>query len=77
MSAPWFGFFAPAQTPRPIVQKLNDTIAEVMKDPEIVAAMDRTGTDVWLSTADELTAFTKSEIERYRKLVAIAGIQPE
>ncbi len=72
---PWFAFYAPAKTPPQIVQKLSTTINEALKEPEFVAAMNRTGTAIWPSTPEEMVAFTKSEIERYRNLVAIAGIE--
>lgn len=72
---PWFAFYAPAHTPPEIVQKLNAAVTEALKDPEFVAAMNKTGTAIWPATPEEMVAFTKSEIERYRNLVAIAGIQ--
>ncbi|MCX7135777.1 MAG: tripartite tricarboxylate transporter substrate binding protein [Proteobacteria bacterium] len=73
----WFGLFAPAHTPQPIVMKLNQTIGEILRQPEIKDAILKQGAEVALSTPDELRAFVKSELVKWTKVIKDAGIKAD
>lgn len=74
---PWFGFYAPANTPKDVVDKVNAAVEQMLKDPEVLKLLAITGTEPWFSSADELARFSRSEIERYRKVVEASGAKAE
>jgi len=75
-SATWYGIVAPAATPPEIVSKLNAEIAAILKDPETRERIARDGAEPVGNTPQQFGAFMKSEIEKWRKVIRAAGIQP-
>lgn len=73
----WQAMFAPAGTPKPILQKLHDTIAEALKDPATAKAMTQGRTEISPLGLDEFAAYVKSETAWWTKAVKDAGIEPE
>jgi tripartite-type tricarboxylate transporter receptor subunit TctC len=74
----WFGFMGPAGMPRPVLEKLNAEIRRAMQDADVKQrvtniGMEPTGT----TSADEMAANIKTEVETIRKIVTTAGIKPE
>lgn len=65
----WQGFVAPAKTPRPIVMKLNSEFAKVMADAAIRQRLSESGFEPQTSTPDEFSAYMKSEIAKWRKVI--------
>ena len=49
----WYGFFAPAKTPKPIVDQINKALNQVLADKEIVKRMEDHGADVETSTPEQ------------------------
>src|SRR3954466_7082787 len=56
----WFGVFAPAGTPRPIIAMLNDHIRKIVETPEIRSRMIDQGADPATNTPEEFAALVKS-----------------
>jgi tripartite-type tricarboxylate transporter receptor subunit TctC len=52
----WYGLFAPANTPKPIIDKLSKEVAAVLKQPDLIAYMQENGL---VPTASESDAFAK------------------
>ena len=71
----WIGLFAPAGTPRDIVVKLNGETVRTMQAPEIQKRLTLEGAKFTPRTPDEFTAFVKSEIAKWAKVVKEAGIR--
>jgi tripartite-type tricarboxylate transporter receptor subunit TctC len=71
----WGGIFAPAGTPRPIVDKLNRAIRNANATPDVREALARTGSEVKAYSADEFAAFIGNEISRWDKLVRETGVK--
>jgi tripartite-type tricarboxylate transporter receptor subunit TctC len=69
----WYAVFAPQATPQPIVATLHAAFARALADEGVRAALVASGTDPTPSSPEALDAFMRSEIERYRKLVADSG----
>jgi len=69
----WFAIFAPAHTPRPIVDKLNADIVKVLRTPEINDRLVGMGFEVVGNKPEELAAFLKSEIAKWTKVVRESG----
>ena len=65
----WTAVYAPAATPRPIVEKLSAEIARTMKDAEVIGKLRNAGTEAVGSTPAEMDAFNRQQFELYRKIV--------
>jgi tripartite-type tricarboxylate transporter receptor subunit TctC len=73
----WGAFYAPAGTPKPILDKLAAAIARANQTPEILEYAAAFGADLVHSTPEELTAWTRKEIERICPIAKEAGIRIE
>lgn len=73
----WVGAFAPAKTPRPIVERLNREIAAALKVKEVVDKLLALGGTPMPMTQPEFDAFVKKEIALNAKIVKAAGYQPQ
>ncbi|MBA2411571.1 MAG: tripartite tricarboxylate transporter substrate binding protein [Burkholderiaceae bacterium] len=73
----WFGFLAPANTPRDIVIKLNDAVSKVVAMPEVQAKMKAQLFSSRASTPDDFAKVIQSDLSKWSKLVKEAKIQAE
>jgi len=73
----WYGVFAAAGTPQPIVQKLNAEIVRAMNVPEVKERIEASGYQVVGSTPAALDAHLKGEITRWARVVKTAGVTVE
>jgi tripartite-type tricarboxylate transporter receptor subunit TctC len=73
----WVAMVAPKRTPRDIVQKLNSTINKVLREPQVQERLTAMGMDLTGNSPEDFSQFLKIEIERWKGIVADAGIQPE
>jgi len=71
----WIGFFAPAGTPRDVVLKLNGEVVRIMQAPDIQKRLTAEGAKFSPWTPDQFTAFVKTEIAKWAKVVKEAGIR--
>jgi len=70
----WYGLFAPAGTPAPIVQQLNTAVVAILKDPEFIKTLERLGAIPSPMTAEQFTAFRNSESDKFGKVIRDMGI---
>ncbi len=73
----WNGLFAPAGTPREIVEKLNAEIAKIVQMPDVRARMLEIGAEPGPMKPAEYAAWVQGEVNKWSSLVREAGIQPE
>jgi len=73
----WQAGFAPAGTPKPIVQRLNTEIARSLKMPDLQARLADLGVEVGGGPPEQLAEFQKAEIAKWAKVVKAAGVKPE
>ncbi len=73
----WFGMFAPAATPRPIVQRLHAAFVAALNVAEVRANYENGGFRVIGSTPEELSARIKADSEVTAGLVKAVGLKPE
>jgi tripartite-type tricarboxylate transporter receptor subunit TctC len=73
----WMAYVAPAGTPDSIVGKLNAAMTEILKEPDVLDSLHKQGFDPEPGPAAGVTTRIKNEIERWRTLIAKAGIKPE
>jgi tripartite-type tricarboxylate transporter receptor subunit TctC len=74
---PWIAVFAPAGTPKPVVDRLNAEINKILKLPDVVRNLSSQALDPWASTPDEFAARIKVDYEKYGKLISAAGVKIE
>ena len=71
------GLFARTGTPREAVERIAREIAVIMKEPEVIAALDKIGAEPASGGTEDLARAMKDEQERVAKAVAAAGIKPQ
>ena len=76
-TAQWYGIIAPAKTPPAIIQKLSVEIAQVMKQPDVIARLSGDGTVMIGSTPNEFAAYISKEMKRWGEVVHGANIKAE
>ena len=70
----WYGVFAPAGTPRAIVDKLNAGIVRVLADPDLVQRFVAQGLDPQSNKPEQLTRFILDEQARWKRVIASAHL---
>jgi len=70
---PWIAVFAPAGTPRDIVNRLNAEINKALKLPEVSQNLASQALDAWPSTPEEFDARLKVDYDKYAKLIKLTG----
>ena len=73
----WYGVFAPAKTPKEIVDKLNAVINKVMESPDVKAKLEAVGTQLGGGTPEEFASFLRTELIKYQKLIKDAKVTIE
>ncbi len=71
----WDGLWAPARTPRAIIDKLNAAVRKSLADPELRAALVSRASDPAPTSPEELGRFVASEMERWGSAVKRSGAQ--
>jgi len=71
----WFGLAAPLKTPQPIIARLNAEINAIAKEPEFIAALEKTGQTATAGTPEELTEMMKNELTTWARVVRDAKVE--
>ena len=64
----WVGMMAPAETPRPVVDKLSTAIPKIMHLPAVAGVLTKSGSEIVASTPAEFTAVINKDYAKYGKL---------
>jgi tripartite-type tricarboxylate transporter receptor subunit TctC len=73
----WTALFAPKATPQPILDKLNAEVVKILAMPDVKERFAGGGVDTIPSSAAELDARVKQDMERFRVIVQKANIRPD
>ena len=71
----WFGIFAPAGVPQPVVQRLNAEFVKALQQPELRQRLASQGAEPLTSTPEEFAAYLRSEIAKWAKVVKDSGMK--
>ncbi len=71
----WFGIFAPAGTPKPIVEKIAADINGFLNTPEMQKWLRDQGLEPTGMTPDQFTNFIKADLAKWRQLIGELGIK--
>ena len=73
----WFGLFAPAGTPEPVLQKINAAVTQVIKDPDLAKRLQDQGGEPAPMTVQQFRDFIKTESQQFQRIVETAKITAE
>jgi tripartite-type tricarboxylate transporter receptor subunit TctC len=73
----WFGVFAPAGTPKEIIDKLSTEIAKILAMPDVKTYLLGQGLDPFVTTPDQMAVLLKEESAKYEKLIKSNNIKVE
>jgi len=71
----WFGLFAPAGTPKPVVDRLNKAFVDALNDEGVKAKLQPQGSVVIVGSPDDLAAMIKRDIKRLGAVVEASGVE--
>lgn len=77
VASAWFGLFAPAGTPQPIIQKLYEATAAAAKSPVLRDKLALQGDDILVAGPSKFMAFQKNELDKWKFVITTAEIKPE
>lgn len=72
----WQGYFAPAGTPQPIIDKLNAAIQKVISNPDLKKRLAGLGMDAFSGSQADFDKFVKDQLVLWTRLIKDAGIEP-
>jgi tripartite-type tricarboxylate transporter receptor subunit TctC len=73
----WNGMFAPAKTPRAIINKIHGEVVKALKSPDVRERLVAMGSDPVGSTPEEFLAYIKQELARWGKVIRENNIRGE
>ncbi len=73
----WFGFFAPAKTPKPIVEALNRGINAALRSPDVAAKLSGVGMDPAPGTPEEFGRVVAADYAKWGPVVKASGFKPD
>jgi tripartite-type tricarboxylate transporter receptor subunit TctC len=73
----WYGYYAPAKTPKDIVERLNKEIVKALHSAEVKELLGKQGLEAAPGTPEDLARFSKAESDTWGKVVKDAGIKAQ
>ncbi len=72
----WYGLLAPANTPRPIINRLNAEVTKVLAIPDVKEILFKNGLDIAPGMPEEFDSYIKSEMTKWAKVIKDSGVKP-
>ena len=73
----WYGLLAPAGTPRPIIERLNRTVGQILESKDVVERLQAQGGEPMRGSPEAFGQFMREEMAKWAPIVRQAGIKPE
>jgi tripartite-type tricarboxylate transporter receptor subunit TctC len=70
----WYAIFAPAKTPRPVIDQLNKVLNEVLADKSVIQRLEGHGAEVSTMAPDQLRNYVQQEQVKWKKVVQAAKL---
>ena len=77
VASSWYGFHAPAGTPKPIIDKVNAEMVKALKSPDMRERFASIGAEAVSTSPAEFTSFVEAEMAKWGKLVRAIGVKVE
>jgi tripartite-type tricarboxylate transporter receptor subunit TctC len=71
----WNGLLAPAGTPRPIVNRLNEAVAQILKTPQAQERYANVGAEIRYDSPEEFHTLIRSDVAKWAKVIKARGIR--
>ena len=71
----WFGLFAPAKTPKPIIARLNKEVVAALSTPEAKTALLAQGAEASPTSPEDFDRYVRAEIAKWGKVIKAAGMK--
>ena len=71
--SPWIGVFAPAGTPKSVIDKLSAELNRALKLPEVAQSLSGQALDPWISSPEEFAERLKTDFVKYEQLIKLTG----
>jgi len=73
----WYGFFAPAKTPKAVVEQLNKVLNDVLADKSVIKRLEDHGAEVSTMTTDQMRTYVAGEQTKWKKVVQATKISAD
>ncbi len=73
----WGGMYAPAKTPRAVIERLNREVTAALRQPDVAKTMRSLGAEPAPTTPAELDKFVADDLTKVQKIAKLAGLKPE
>jgi tripartite-type tricarboxylate transporter receptor subunit TctC len=73
----WYPIFAPAGTPRPLIQKINADVNRILAKPEVRERFLKVGMIPFIGTPEALRDYLKADVQRWSRIIVDLDIKPE
>jgi tripartite-type tricarboxylate transporter receptor subunit TctC len=73
----WVGAFLPPKTPQWIADRLNADFNAALKQPDVIKRFHDNGSEPLGTTPQAAAAFVRTELERWKSVIAATGIKPQ
>ena len=73
----WFGVLAPAGTPRPIIERLQQATTAALRSADVKQHLSNEGAHIVASTSEQFAAYLRSETEKWARVVKAAAIEQQ
>ena len=71
----WYGILAPAGTPEPVLTRLRNEVADILKDPKVTTRLDSLGYQVSYLAGDAFRDYIVSDLEQWRAVAKSANVK--
>src|SRR5262249_17765067 len=76
-AASWVGLVAPAKTPAPVLAKLTDEVAQVLKAPDVIARIHELGSEPGHAVGKEFGTFMQAETTKWAEVIRTSGAKAD
>jgi tripartite-type tricarboxylate transporter receptor subunit TctC len=73
----WYGLVAPAKTPEPVLAKLREEVAKVLKAPDVVARIRELGSEPGTAFGNDFGAFMANETKKWAEVIRASGAKAD